>query len=185
MPHGSVDNVAKSSYTVSLHDIDWTQTVPRRADISDTDYRALAEFRHHIRRFLRFSEDAARAAGLEPQQHQLLLAIRGLPQGTDPSIGELAERLQLQHHSVVELLNRLEARGLARRERGAPDRRLVLARLTDEGDRVLAELSAAHRAELRSAGPDLVRALNAVIGDLFGGVTPVSHVDQPREDPSA
>ena len=72
--------------------------MPRRADISDTDYRALAEFRHHIRRFLRFSEDAARAAGLEPQQHQLLLAIRGLPQGTEPSIGELAERL---HSSIT------------------------------------------------------------------------------------
>ncbi len=159
--------------------------MPRRADISDTDYRALAEFRHHIRRFLRFSEDASRAAGIEPQQHQLLLAIRGMPQGTDPSIGELAERLQLQHHSVVELLNRLEARGLARRERGAPDRRLVLARLTTEGERVLGEISSANRAELRIAGPDLVRALDAVIGDLFGGVAPSSHADQPREDPSA
>ena len=82
------------------------------------DYHALAELRHQIRRFLHFSEEAARAAGLEPRQHQLMLALKGLPKGVRPRIGELAERLQIQHHSTVELVNRLASAGFVRREWG-------------------------------------------------------------------
>jgi DNA-binding MarR family transcriptional regulator len=128
------------------------------------DYRVLAEFRYQIRRFLRFSEDAARAAGLEPQQHQLLLAIKGLPEGTDPTIGELAERLQIRHHSVVELIDRLESRGLARRQRSATDRRKVCVELTAEGERILESLAEEHRGELETAGPALLSALEDLLG---------------------
>ena len=81
-------------------------------NLTQRDYESLAEFRHQIRRFLRFSERAAREAGLEPRQHQLLLALKGLPPNVRPKIAELAERLQIQHHSAVELVNRLDAERL-------------------------------------------------------------------------
>jgi DNA-binding MarR family transcriptional regulator len=129
-----------------------------------TDYiQALGEFRYQIRRFLNFSEQAARAAGLEPQQHQALLAVKGLPNGQRATVGALAERLQIQHHSAVELVDRLEAHRLVRRSRNSADRREVLVRLTGQGERLLRELSSPHRAELRSAGPALLRALRVVI----------------------
>ena len=80
-------------------------------EISITEYQALAEFRYELRRFLRFSEQAARAAGFEPRQHQLLLAIKGLPEGKQATISALAERLQIAHHSTVELIDRLVERG--------------------------------------------------------------------------
>src|SRR5512142_640212 len=99
-------------------------------EITDNDYRALAEFRYQIRRFLRFSERASRAAGMEPQQHQLLLALRGLPDGNQGTIGELAERLQIQHHSTVELVDRLVKRGYVLRKRAGEDRRQVQLQLT-------------------------------------------------------
>jgi len=123
------------------------------------DYEALAELRHQIRRFLHFSEQASRKAGLEPQQHQLMLTLKGLPEGTRPRIGELAERLQIQHHSTVELANRLAARGYVRRHRADEDRREVLLSLTPKGEKVLRELSLHHQAELRMRGPALVAAL--------------------------
>ncbi len=91
-----------------------------------SDYRALAEFRHQIRKFLRFSEHAVREAGVETGQYQLMLAIKGMPEGVRPRIRELANRMQIQHHSAVELVNRLEAGGFVRRERGQDDRREVL-----------------------------------------------------------
>jgi DNA-binding MarR family transcriptional regulator len=124
-----------------------------------SDYQSLAEFRYQIRRFLRFSEEAARKAGIEPRQHQLLLAIKGLPPRERPSIGTLAERLQLQHHSTVELANRLAKGGYVRRMRDSGDRREVLLRLTAKGEKLLRELSLDHRAELRTAGPTLMAAL--------------------------
>jgi DNA-binding MarR family transcriptional regulator len=127
------------------------------------DYRALSEFRYQIRRFLRFSEQAAREAGLEPQQHQLLLTIRGLPPGAEPTVSELAERLQIRHHSVVELIDRLEGRQLVSRRRAEHDRRKVLVELTPEGDHMLRSLTTAHQAELQTAGPELLRALSALI----------------------
>lgn len=132
---------------------------------SAAHYSALAEFRYQIRRFLRFSEDAARAAGYEPQQHQLLLALKSLS-ANESTIGTVAERLQIQHHSAVALVARAEERGLVRRERGAADRRQVFVRITPEGDAALRELAASHRAELRIAGPALLRVLDALVGDI-------------------
>ncbi|MGA7379313.1 MAG: MarR family transcriptional regulator [Terriglobales bacterium] len=127
------------------------------------DYESLAEARYQLRRFLRFSESIARTAGLEPHQHQLMLALKGLPPGVRPRIGELAERLQVQHHSTVELVNRLAARGYVNRERGDQDRREVLLTLTPKGEKILRELSLHHRAELRTQGPILIAALKRAI----------------------
>jgi DNA-binding MarR family transcriptional regulator len=124
-----------------------------------SDYQSLAELRYQIRRYLCFSEQVARAAGLEPRQHQLMLALKGLPKGIRPRIGELAERLQIQHHSTVELVNRLSAGGYVRRHRAGRDRREVLLALTPKGERVLGELSLHHRSELCTQGPALVAAL--------------------------
>ena len=138
------------------------------ARLSDADYRALHEFRYAIRRFTRFSEETSRALGVEPQQHQLLLAIRA---GHDTGVSELAERMQLKHHTVVELLDRLVEHGWATRHRAEPDRRHVQANLTPEGERVIEEISERTFAQLRSAGPELVRALNAVIGEARESAT--------------
>jgi len=124
-------------------------------DLSRDDYRALAELRYRIRRFLHFSERAAREAGLEPQQHQLLLAVRGLPGGRQPSISELAERLQLAHNSTQELVRRVEHRGMVTTRQGSDDRRQVLVDLTPSGARALRRLSVAHLAELRSEASTL------------------------------
>jgi len=132
--------------------------------VSVAEYRALAEFRYQIRRFLNISEQAARAAGLEPQQYLLLLALRGLPEGKQATILTLAERLQLRHHSVVGLIDRLEKRGLVRRVQGKEDRRKVLISLTARGEQILDNLARKRLAELRATGPELVRALGAVIG---------------------
>lgn len=123
------------------------------------DYRALADFRFHVRRYLRFSERAARAAGLQPRQHQLLLALVGLPTGARPTIRTMAERLQSLHHSTVELVDRLVRRGLLRRLPSAADRREVLLDITPQGRSILDRLSRAHRAELRALVPDLREAL--------------------------
>lgn len=134
--------------------------------ISHRDYEALAEVRFQIRRFLNFSDAAARAAGVEPQQHQLLLAIKGLPAHETPTIRACAERLQIQHHSAVELCSRAAEKGLVRREASADDRRAVALRVTPQGELVLRELSLSHRAELRSAAPSLVRALTALLPEV-------------------
>jgi DNA-binding MarR family transcriptional regulator len=131
--------------------------------LSVADYQSLAEVRYQIRRFLCFSEQAARKSGLEPRQHQLLLAIKGLPEGVRPRVAELAERLQIQHHSTVELANRLAAGGYVRRRRGGEDRREVLLSLTPKGEKVLKELSLHHRAELRMQGLALIAALRRAI----------------------
>jgi DNA-binding MarR family transcriptional regulator len=132
-------------------------------DLSLAGYRALAEFRCQIRRFLHFSEEQVRSLGLEPQQHQLLLTIKGLPEGTQATIGELASRLQLKHHSVVELVNRLEARRWLARGAGRQDRRQVIVRLTPSGGNILRKLSLAHHEELEQAGPALAKALRSLM----------------------
>lgn len=125
-----------------------------------SDYQALAEFRYQIRRFVHFSEEAARAAGIEPQHHQLMLAVKGRSEGNEPPrIGRLAERLQIQHHSAVELVDRLARKGLITRTRGEQDRREVYVQLTARGERILNELTLHTRAELRSAAPALVATL--------------------------
>jgi DNA-binding MarR family transcriptional regulator len=123
------------------------------------DYQALAEFRYQIRRFQRFSEDTARQAGIEPQHHQIMLAIKGKPAGEEPRIGYLAEHLQIQHHSAVELVDRLVKKGLIARTRSAEDRREVLVKLTPRGEQVVSELTSHTSAELRSAVPALVAIL--------------------------
>ncbi len=133
---------------------------------SITEYQTLAEFRYQLRRFLRFSEQTARAAGLEPQQHQLLLAVKGLPQGRKATIGTLAERLQLAHHSTVELIDRLVERSFVQRCRDEADQRRVLVNLTPQGEEILRKLSLAHQAELRSVGSELVQTLNTLLRDI-------------------
>jgi DNA-binding MarR family transcriptional regulator len=126
-------------------------------------YSSLADFRHHIRRFLHYSEDAARGHGLEPHHHQLLLAVKGLPASIQPTIGEIAGRLQIRHHTAVELVNRMETRGLIKRRSNPGDRRQVLIHLTAAGEKVLRRLSFAHRTELKTMGPELMRALQKIL----------------------
>jgi DNA-binding MarR family transcriptional regulator len=127
------------------------------------DYRALAEFRYEVRRFQNLSEQAARAAGVEPQQYQALLAVKGLPASSRATVGVLAERLQIQHHSAVELVDRLETHGLLKRTRSRADRRQVLLGLTNRGEGVLRQVALPHRAELRSSGLTILRALQTVM----------------------
>jgi DNA-binding MarR family transcriptional regulator len=134
--------------------------VTRRGRLTFPEYETLAAFRHALRRFLAFSAREARTAGLSPQQHQALLAVKGQADGDRLSIGVLADRLQLRPHSAVGLVDRLVRRGLVRRERSADDRRQVWVALTARGEALLASLSAAHRDELRRVGPEL-RALLA------------------------
>ena len=142
-----------------------------RPDIGLADYRALAAFRYELRCFLAFSEQAARAAGIEPQQHQLLLALRGLPAGSRPNIRTLSERLCVQHHTAVALVDKLEERGLVRRERGKLDKREVLVRVTSSGRQLLRGLSRLHRARLQRVGPELVTALSSIVAGLGGAET--------------
>ena len=126
------------------------------------DFKAMADLRYQIRRFLRFSETAARQAGIEPQQHQLLLAVRGLPDNLKPTIGVLAERMQLQHHSTVELVDRLVEHDYLCRLRATDDRRQVLVKLTRAGEALLEGLSLHHLQELQSVGPKFVQVLQSL-----------------------
>ena len=132
--------------------------------ISVAEFRALAELRYRIRRFLQEGDNAAHEAGLEAQQYLLLLAIRGLPEGCEATVSTLAERLLLRHHSTVELANRLAKGGYVRRQRDQKDRREVLLNLTAKGETILRQLSLDHRQELRTAGPALMAALERVLG---------------------
>jgi DNA-binding MarR family transcriptional regulator len=127
------------------------------------EYRALAQFRFLIRRYLNNSEKAARSVGLEPQQYMGLLALRGLPPDQQPTIRSLAERLQIQHHSAVELVDRMERGGLFRRERSSHDRRQVNVHVTPRGEKLLSRLVRHRIAELRVTAPELTRALQAVL----------------------
>ena len=129
---------------------------------SKQDYQTLAEFRYALRCFLRFSETAAREAGLTFQQHQALLFIVGFPEREQVTIGELAERLQIRHHSTVGLVNRLEEQGLVERNQDHADRRQVFIRLTDKGTGILKGLANTHRDELRSLGPQLCSMLEQI-----------------------
>ena len=128
--------------------------------LSDADYRSLAEFRHALRRFLAFSEHAAREHGLTPSQHQLLLAIRGHPGPSDPSTSDLAEVLQLKLHSVGELADRAVENGLIVRRFDPADARRSLLSLTDEGRSQLDSLSVLHRRELRRFRVELAAILD-------------------------
>lgn len=123
--------------------------------LSKPQYESLAAFRYALRQFLRFSEEAAQQAGVTPQQHQALLAIKGFPGRDIVNMGELAERLQLRHHSAVELVDRLADLRLVSRRPSAADRRQVHVRLTARGERILDKLSSAHEEQLRRIGPQV------------------------------
>lgn len=123
--------------------------------MSDRDYELLASFRRTLRRFMAFSEEAARLVGLTPQQHQALLAIRGSSRQDHVTVGELADALQIRHHSAVGLVDRLVDQALVRRTPSPGDRRQVHLALAPHAVDVLEELAAAHRRELRRVGPEL------------------------------
>lgn len=123
--------------------------------LTKQDFEALARFRFGIRRYLRFSEEVVRRHGLSPQQYQLLLALAGAPGRDWALVRELAEWLQVRHHSVVELINRAQAQSLVRREPDPDDARAVRVRLSEQGELLLARLSALHRDELARMGTTL------------------------------
>jgi DNA-binding MarR family transcriptional regulator len=131
--------------------------------MSVAGFQQLADFRYRIRQFLHFSEQVARANGIEPQQHQLMLAIKGLPEGTRPTVTALSSRLCLRHHSTVELVNRLVERGAVMRRPSSQDRREVLVELTPYGEELLQKLSVLHWEELQISGPTLSEALNTIL----------------------
>ncbi|MGE3765023.1 MAG: MarR family winged helix-turn-helix transcriptional regulator [Kofleriaceae bacterium] len=134
-----------------------------REKLTDAEYQALAELRYRLRTFLAFSENEARSVGLEPRQHQLLLAIRGLPAGERPTIRTLADRLVLRHHSVVEMIDRLEAQEMVKREADPADGRVVLVRILPRGRAMLDRLSIAHRDELAKTAPKLLASLQTLV----------------------
>jgi DNA-binding MarR family transcriptional regulator len=133
--------------------------------ISAVEFRALAELRYRIRLFLKEGDEAARLAGLEPQQYLMLLAIRGLAPEIPPKIQTFAERLALKHHSAVELVDRLEQRGYVRRTRSREDRRQVLVSLLPRGEKVLERVVQQRISELRASGRQLVTAIDALLRD--------------------
>ena len=137
--------------------------------ISKTEYEVLAEFRFALRRFTRFSDSAVEEVGLTPQHHHALLAIKGFPGRDQITVGELAERLQIRHHSAVGLANRLEAEDLINRTSSPDDRRKVLISLTERGLLILEKLSAAHREELRRLSPQLRLLLGRIAKLSEGG----------------
>ena len=137
---------------------------PRMTAGQAVDYRTLAELRYQVRRFLRTREVAARAADVEPQHYLLLLQIKGLEGARPATVGTLAERLQLRHHTVVALVDRLVTRGLVARQRTPSDRRQVVVKLRPAGEAVLKKLALYSIEELRTEGPALVVALTRLIG---------------------
>jgi DNA-binding MarR family transcriptional regulator len=138
--------------------------MPARRLITKSQYETLAALRHTLSKFLLFSQEAARTAGLAPQQHQALLAIKGFPGRDYVSIGELAERLHLRHHSAVGLVDRLVQRQLVRRAPSAVDKRRVEVSLTARGEALISRLAAAHWQELQQLGPEFLRVLDSIAG---------------------
>lgn len=136
----------------------------KSAKITTSEYETLAGLRYALRRFLQFSEEAAHSAGITPQQHQALLAIKGYPGRSWVTIGELAERLGIRHHSAVGLADRLAAKGSIRRKPAATDRRQVDLTLTARGEAMLEKLSAVHKEQLRRIGPHIETLLQRLRG---------------------
>jgi DNA-binding MarR family transcriptional regulator len=149
--------------------------------ISSAEFRAMAELRYRIRLFLKEGDAAARAAGLEPQQYLLLLAIRGLPPEMPGKIQTLADRLALKHHSAVELVDRLEQRGYVRRTRSREDRRQVLVSLLPRGEKILERVVQKRISELRASGRELVRAINALLDDRSSPRQISGNAKMPRD----
>lgn len=134
------------------------KTKPRRK-LPKQSYEALADFRRALRTFFAFSEKAADAAGLSPQQYQALLAIKGARDRCELGIREIAERLMIRHHTAVELVNRLEGNGFVARVRDEADARRVLVRPTEKAERIMDGLAAAHLRELKGIRPVLEQLL--------------------------
>ena len=155
MPYETACDMRRHRGTISSLHMPKQARLTKRT-VKDSDYRALAEFRYHIQGYLDFSDQAAKAASLEPKQYQLLLAIKGLPEDVKPTIGVLAERLHIRHNSTVELVNRAEANKLVERTRSGS---CVFVRLTKQGQRVLARAVQERLEQLHIAGPSLVHAL--------------------------
>lgn len=140
-----------------------SRSFPRGGLFSRDEYESLAEFRYHLARFLRHRKDTALAEGLQPQQYELLLAVSGLPPGTEPTIKEIAAQLCLEHHTVVELADRMEKRGLLARRASLADRRVVLLDLTRTGRDVLNRIVQFSFGQLRAEGPELIRSLRRIL----------------------
>lgn len=137
-------------------------------ELTTAEYQALAELRYRIRKFLREGDTVATESGLEPQQYLLLLMIRGIPAGQEATVSSLAERLVLKHHSVVELIDRMEAHGYVRRTRSREDRRSVLVSLLPRGDKLLEEVAQHRVGELRASGAALANAIAALLENSHG-----------------
>ena len=135
------------------------------AAFSRAEYEKLAEFRYHLARFLRSRKDAARAEGLQAQQYELLLSVAGLPPDAHPTIKEIARQLCLEHHTVVELADRLEKRGLLKRQSSGQDRRVVHLHLTRDGQATLNKIVRFSFAQLREEAPDLIRSLRRLLNE--------------------
>jgi DNA-binding MarR family transcriptional regulator len=136
---------------------------PVLPSIGPDELRALADFRFEIRRYLAFAEDAAAQAGIEPKQYQLMLAVAAIPADVATTIGAIAERLLLKHHSAVGLVDRLESKGLVARSRIESDRRQVAVQLTKRGARILEDLSVRHEEELARIAPAMVSTLTKIL----------------------
>jgi len=136
---------------------------PESKLLSHSEYIALAEFRYQLRRYLRHMEEEARSKGHHHQQYQLLLAIKGLPLSRVPTVSVLAERMQMNHNSLVELADRCEKLHLIERVRSGIDRRQVTLAITPEGEKVLRQQASASRTELRSIGPVLLSSLRKLV----------------------
>ncbi|MEO5794668.1 MAG: MarR family winged helix-turn-helix transcriptional regulator [Rhodoferax sp.] len=139
-------------------------------ELTKSDFESLSEFRYQLRRFLRFSEEAAHSEGLTPQQYQLLLHVKGFPGREHATIGELAERLQTQQHGVVALVSRCEEAGWVSRSPGETDRRQVLVRLTAEGDQRVRRAAELHKSELKSMSAVFMVANISAFNDAKEGL---------------
>lgn len=141
-----------------------SRRAPSRAgSLSRTEYQILAEFRHQLAGFLRRRKDAARAEGLQPQQYELLLGVTGLAKDKEPTIKELAQQLCLEHHTVVELADRLENKCLLARDSSSADKRVVLLRVTPSGQRVLGRIVHFSFMQLREEAPQLIQSLRRIL----------------------
>lgn len=147
-------------------------------ELSRRDYENLLMFRSGLRRFLHWSETRARAVGLTPAQHQLLVAVKGHPDGRGPTISELAGYLLLRHHSVVELVDRAVAAGLVERQGDAHDGRVTRVMLTTDGERRLSQLTPAHLDELRTLAPVLDRLVESYWDQRELAADPVTAIDK-------
>jgi DNA-binding MarR family transcriptional regulator len=156
-----------------------TDNSPMTPGPTDEDYRRLLELRTGLRRFLRWSERQAEAAGLTPAQHQLLLVIRGHGDPRGPTVGDVAAYLLLRHHSAVGLVDRAEAAGLLTRSQDPDNASVVRLRLTDDGSRQLAALSDLHLEELAHLAPTMEALWEALERHGGGGPRPAPHPAAP------